>query len=248
MKKDAPKEIKTPAVVQEIFHDSFVPRARAKNGRSSSRAPKKSSELNDAERLRQIYRAAAMLFCEKGYDATSMNDIAEEVGITKAGVYHFIKGSKQDLLFEIINYGLEALYSAVIQPAKAIQEPEERLQFIINNHVKIIISGSTPHGYNPVTIVVEEVSALSPAQIRAVNERKRVYLELLRQTLQELKDRQKLRDIDITVAAFSLLASIVWIARWYVPTGRLSPDDIATEISKMIFGGVLKTASATNES
>lgn len=243
MKKDGVKEITTPAVVQEIFHDSFVPRTRVKTGRSQSRSPKKSSELNDAERLRQIYRAAAMLFCEKGYDATSMNDIAEEVGITKAGVYHFIKGSKQDLLFEIINYGLEALYSAVIQPAKTIQDPEERLQFIINNHVKIIISGSTPHGYNPVTIVVEEVSALSPAQIQLVNERKRIYFELLRHTLQELKECQKLRDIDITVAAFSILASIVWIARWYVPTGRLSPEDVATEISKMIFGGLLKNSS-----
>ena len=58
----------------------------------------------EPDRLDEIYRAAALLICEKGYDATSMNDIAEAVGLTKAGVYHHIEG-KRDLLFRIMNFG-----------------------------------------------------------------------------------------------------------------------------------------------
>src|ERR1044072_5520493 len=89
----------------------------------------KKTALNN-ERLAEIYRTAAQIILRKGYDATSVNDIANAVGMTKAGLYHYING-KKELLFDIMNFGLDELDEEVATPASAIPDSVERLQFII---------------------------------------------------------------------------------------------------------------------
>ena len=88
----------------------------------------------DVSKLTEIYRAAAGIIFEKGFDATSMSDIAEAVGMTKAGIYHYIPG-KKDLLFALMSYAMDRLEMQVIAPAQEIQNAELRLQSIIDNHV-----------------------------------------------------------------------------------------------------------------
>jgi TetR/AcrR family transcriptional regulator, cholesterol catabolism regulator len=169
-----------------------------------------------------------------------MSDVAEAVGITKAGIYHFVPGGKKDLLFAVMSYGMDRLEIYVITPARTITDAEERLRAIINNHVKLITSGSRTGGHNPVTIVVDEVAGLAPAHRRKIDQRKRAYLDLIRDTLKQLKEEGKLRQVDETVAAFSVLGIMLWVSRWYLPDGRLSPDQIAEEIMKIALGGLLR--------
>jgi AcrR family transcriptional regulator len=207
--------------------------------RPAKKTPRPST-LNEPGRLGEIYRVAAQIICEKGYDATSMNDIAEAVGITKAGIYHHIPG-KKDLLFQIMNFGLDELDEEVIVPARALTDAEQRLRTIIANHVRLITNRSTPQGNNPVTIVVDEVAGLTPAHRRKIDQRKRAYVDLVRETLQHLKDEGKLRDVDVTTATFSVLGMILWLSRWYNPDGRLTPEEVAEEITKIALGGLLRT-------
>lgn len=86
------------------------------------KAQKKQTRLNGSVRLSEIHRVAARIIWEKGYDATSMSEIADAVGITKAGVYHHVPG-KRDMLYAIMSYGLDSLENEVITPARAIDEP-----------------------------------------------------------------------------------------------------------------------------
>jgi len=197
------------------------------------------SASSEPDRLAEIYRAAAQIICDKGFDATSMNDIAEAVGLTKAGLYHHISG-KRDLLFRIMDFGLDSLEELVIIPARQVQDAEARLRTIINNHVHLITSRSTPAGNNPVTIVLDEVAGLTPAQRRKINERKRTYVELIRDTLKEMQEEGKLSNVDLTASAFSLLGMILWLSRWYNPEGRLSPDQVSEEVTKVALGGLLR--------
>jgi len=206
---------------------------------SAIKAQKKQVRLNGADRLAEICRVAARMICEKGYDATSMSEIASAVGITKAGIYHHIEG-KRELLFAIMTYGMDSLYEQVINPALAIDDPELRLRTIITNHARLITSNSSPQGNNFVTIVVDETAGLMTAHRRKVDQRKRSYVDLIRRTLTELKDEGKLRDVDVTAAAFSLLGMIIWLSRWYDPRGRLTPDQVAIEISSIALGGLLR--------
>ena len=210
--------------------------------KAGTKSPAKKRNLaptvNEADRMRQIYHVAARLFCEKGYEATSMSDIAEAIGFTKAAIYHFIPGGKQDLLNDIINFGMNSLEREVIEPARAIADAEERLRSIIANHARIITNGSATVGFNPVTVVVDEVAGLSATQRRKITMRKRVYLDLIRDTLSEMQAQGKLKDVDVTVSAFSLLGMILWLARWYRPSGKLSGAQVAEEMTKLAMNGL----------
>lgn len=205
------------------------------------RTVKKSAEIPvEQNRLEQIYRVAARIFCEKGFDAASMSDIAEAVGITKAGIYHYIPGGKKDLLYAIMSYGMDRLEREVIVPARRIPDAESRLRAMVANHARIILQGSTPNGHNPVTILNDEVAGLTPVQRRKIIQRKRVYVDLARETLEQLKAENKLKDVDPTVASFSIFGMLLWLSRWYRPDGQLTQEQVVDEMLKLALGAVLR--------
>src|SRR5579864_2050092 len=119
------------------------------------------------QRTDHIYRVAAEIMCEKGFEATSMNDIADAVGLTKAGVYHYIRG-KEDLLFEIMSFGMDMVDEDVIAPARAETDAELRLRTIVERHAKRIMEQG-----GAVTVLLEEMSSLTAAHQRVIRNRKR---------------------------------------------------------------------------
>ena len=185
-------------------------------------------------RAAEVYRTAVRIILQKGYDATSVSDIADALGITKVGLYHYIRG-KTELLYEIMKYGLEELGREVLVPAAEIADPEERLRFVITTHARIVTRGD-----GVVTILVDEARALTPAQNRNVVRMKRKYIDCLRDTLDEMKKLGKLRGVDTTVAAFSITGAINWLSRWYRPGGALSAEEIAWQITDIALNKVLR--------
>ncbi len=185
------------------------------------------------ERLADIYRTAAQIILRKGYDATSINDIANALGMTKAGLYHYING-KKELLFDIMNFGLDELEEEVETPARSIADPSARLRFIIVSHAQLVTRGQ-----GAITILVDEITALTPAQNRMITRRKREYFNRLRGVLNELKSQGKLQDVDTTAATFSLLGMINWLSRWFRQDGALSQEQVADQIAKIALNGLL---------
>lgn len=198
------------------------------------RAQKKTAPTSD--RLAEIYRAAAQIILRKGYDATSVNDIANALGMTKAGLYHYING-KKELLFDIMNFGLDELDEEVAAPARLIPDRESRLRFMISAHARLVTRGQ-----GAITILVDEVTALTPAQHRKITGRKREYFDELRGLLEGLQGEGKLADVDTTAATFSLLGMINWLSRWFRQDGALTPEHAATEITKIALHGLLRPA------
>jgi len=198
---------------------------------NTTKTQKKSPSSN--ERLAEIYRTAAQIILRKGYDATSINDIANALGMTKAGLYHYING-KKELLFDIMNFGLDELDEEVATPAGEIEEPVERLRFIIASHAKLVTRGQ-----GAITILVDEITALTPAQNRIITRRKREYFNRLRELLNKLKDEGKLQDVDTTAATFSLLGMISWLSRWFRHDGKMTQEQVADQITKIALNGLL---------
>ena len=172
--------------------------------------------------------------CEKGYEGTSMNDIAEAAGLTKAGIYHYIRG-KEELLFEIMTYAMDNLDQRIVAPALQVDDPEQRLRKIVECHTTSLVEG-----VGAITIVLEEMPALTTPHRRIIKARKRAYFDFIRQTLQDLADEGKLRDISVTTAAFGLLGMILWISRWYRRDGKLSAAQVLRDYMEMAMSGVLK--------
>ena len=138
-----------------------------------------------------------------------------------------------------MNFGMDSLEEQVILPARAIPDAEQRLRSIIKNHVQLITSRSTAQGNNPVTIVVDEVAGLTAPQRRKIDQRKREYVDLIREALTQLKAKGRLRELDLTAATFSLLGMILWLSRWYSPEGRLTPEQVSSEVIKIALSGLL---------
>jgi AcrR family transcriptional regulator len=189
-------------------------------------------------RINQIYRAAARLFVDKGYAATSMNEIAEAVGITKAGLYYFVK-SKDDLALNLITWAYDVYDRDVFIPAQGISDPLERLRFIVRAHL-YNVGDHRGAADNSVTVLLDDPAALTPVHRRSITRRKAVYYGFLRDTLAALRDRGQLIDVDPTVAAFSLLGMILWLARWRRSGGRLSLDEIVSQMTEVALRGVLR--------
>ena len=185
-------------------------------------------------RAGEVYRTAAQLILQRGYDGTSVGDIANALGITKAGLYHYIRG-KTELLYDIMKYGLDELDREVMVPAHSIEDPAERLRFMITTHAQLVTRGD-----GAVTILVDEARAVTPAQYRKVTKLKRAYVDYLRDTLEELRAAGKLRDVNTTVAAFSIIAAVNWLSRWYQPDGALTANEIAQQITDIALNGVLR--------
>jgi TetR/AcrR family transcriptional regulator, cholesterol catabolism regulator len=178
-------------------------------------------------------RTAAQIFRDRGFDATSVSDIARALGLTKAGLYHHFE-SKEALLFEIMSFGLDKVRDEVLTPIRGIRDPEERLRQLIVRHARI-----TTRGQGAVAHLGDEIRALPPGARRQIEQRMRIYLDLLRDTLDELRSAGRLRRIDPTVAAFSVIGMILWLPRWFRQDGRLTQEQVADGIASVALGGLV---------
>jgi TetR/AcrR family transcriptional regulator, cholesterol catabolism regulator len=194
----------------------------------------KNGTQKSLDRAQEIYLLAAQLFVERGVESTSLSDIANALNITKAGLYYYFE-SKQDLLYRIVELGLDNVKAEVLDPAREIKDPEERLKFIILNHARLAAEGN-----HAVIIVSHEMNSLSYTQREAVLKRRREYFEFVRDTLVEIQADAKLNPIDMTTATFTLFGMILWLSRWYRSSGKLSVEKVCQDVCDMALKGLLR--------
>ena len=198
------------------------------------KTPKKPGIAPETDRTLDIYVKAAEIFHKQGFDATSMSNIAAAVELTKAGLYYYIE-SKEELLFAIIDMAMGWLETKVIEPSRAFADPEQRLKSIIACHGKLLTERS-----KSITILTEEIDALNLKHRKLILDRKRVYFDFVRDTLEALRATGRLREVNSTVATFGLFGTLLWLPRWYRPDGRLSGPEVIEEITNIVVGGLLK--------
>lgn len=186
------------------------------------------------DRAQEIYLLAAQLFVEKGVESTSLSDIANALNITKAALYYYFE-SKQELVYRIVELGLDNVKNEVLDPAREIEDAEERLKFIVFNHARLAAEGN-----HAVIIVSHEMNSLSFTQREAIVKRRREYFEFVRDTLVEIQSSAKLNDVDMTTATFTLFGMILWLSRWYRPNGKLSVEKVCQDVCDMALKGLLR--------
>ena len=182
-------------------------------------------------RTADVFRAAAELMVEKGYGGTSIGDIAQAVGMTKAGLYHHIS-SKQDMLYQILNHAMDELDRVVSTPVRSIEDPEQRLRQLIRLHIQ----GSIEHGL-AFTALMSEINHLAAKQQKQIRGRIEQYHALIRETLRELADSGRLRSLDIDIATMHIMKTITGIARWKY-------QDFASDAEHMIQETIAYTMAA----
>jgi AcrR family transcriptional regulator len=184
----------------------------------------------------EILRTAARLFQQRGYDATSMNDVAAALKLSKGGLYHHFQ-SKDEILYEIMNHAMEITQERVLNPVRSIADPEERLRALIRLHIEVVLSPRD----REITVMLHENHPLPPALRKRINIRKKDYIHFLESLMIEVQgkgSRQTKGKVSPRAAAFALLGMINWIYQWYKPEGELQAQNLIPQFTDLIFGGI----------
>jgi AcrR family transcriptional regulator len=182
----------------------------------------------------QILRTAARLFQQRGYDATSMNDVAGALKLSKGGLYHHFQ-SKDEILFEIMNHAMDLTQERVVDPVRGIANPEERLRALIRLHIEVVLSPRD----REITVMLHENHPLPPTLRRRINTRKKEYIHFVESLMAEVqRGRQAKGSVTARAAAFALLGMINWIYQWYKPEGDLQTHNLIPQFTEFVFGGL----------
>jgi TetR/AcrR family transcriptional regulator len=181
-------------------------------------------------RRTEILHAALRAFRERGYHATTLDDIAEQLGIRKTALYHYFP-DKEAILYACHRESLAEL-SRILAGARALESPPERLAYVIREHVRVMTD--TLEG-SPLAF---EVTALAPDRQREVITARDKYERALRRMIQDGVAGGDFRPTNPKTAVFAILGAINWIARWYRPDGALQADELGAEFAEHLLGGL----------
>jgi len=162
-------------------------------------------------RREELTRIAARLFAERGYQGTSLADLAGELGVQKPSLYHHI-ASKEDLLWEVAWDGAEAFHAALdAVPAEA--PAAERIRLALRGHLAVVAGQ-----LDVATVFVREWRYLEgDRRERFIGERRR-YEERIRDLFRDGVEGSELRtDLDVATAALLFLSAANWAYTWLRP-------------------------------
>jgi AcrR family transcriptional regulator len=187
------------------------------------------------EPRQEILRTAARLFQQRGYDATSMNDVAAALKLSKGGLYHHFQ-SKDEILFHIMSHAMEITEERVINVVRRVDGAEERLRTLIRLHIQVVLSSED----REITVMLHENHPLPPALRRKINGRKKDYLVFVENLIADVqRKRNSPSSVTPRAAAFALVGMINWIYQWYKPDGSLTGDALVRQYTDIFFRGAL---------
>lgn len=200
-------------------------------------ARKPRENIRAIETFDTIISAASRVFAEKGFDGTSMRDIAEAAGISKALLFHHFKA--KELLYEKVSLqSSQGLVKFVQDRVDQVDDPLMRIK-------EFMIASAEYFEKNRWAWMASSNSFWNDPNRSARAEqmrRRKLYETLLRNLLTEAVRQGHLREIDVAVTGRLLLSSLNWMNRWYNPEKPLRPAQIA----EMYFDIVLKGIGPEN--
>jgi len=181
-------------------------------------------------RRNDILHAALRAFREHGYHATTLDDIAEHLGLRKTALYHYFP-DKEAILYECHRESL-AEVKRLLKDAMKFETATERLAHVIREHVRVMTE--TLDG-SPLAFEVPALSAERQAEVVAARDR---YELGLRRIIDQGIKSGEFRPVDSKVAVFAILGAINWIARWYRPEGTLHAQELGSAFADYLVGGL----------
>jgi len=197
------------------------------------------------EPRQEILRTAARLFQQQGYDATSMNDVAAALKLSKGGLYHHFQ-SKDEILFHIMSHAMDITEEQVINVVRRIDASqiditrtdvtEQRLRTLIRLHIQVVLSPED----REITVMLHENHPLPPALRRKINGRKKDYLHFVEHLIADVqRKRNSLSAVTPRAAALALVGMINWIYQWYKPDGPLTGEALVEQYTDIFFHGAI---------
>ena len=185
------------------------------------------------KRREEILHAALATVRDRGYHATTLDDIAERLGIRKTALYHYFP-DKDSILYACHKESLAELDRMIDSSESCCSSARERLAYLIREHVRVMtdeLEGS------PLAFEVTALSHDRRAEVIAGRDR---YEAVLRGIVADGVERGEFREVDPKMAVFAMLGAINWIARWYDPEGGVEGSTLGGEFAELLIHGLAR--------
>ena len=198
------------------------------------------AEQQDTKR-RAIIREAARVFNRRGSHGTTLDDVAERLGVTKTALYRYV-ANKNDLL--------AACHEEAMQIAEENLDEGERLGRTGLDKIRIAMTGylRTMIGDLGVPILILEENALSGESFARVKALRDAFEKRLRGLVAEGVADGSILPVDPKLAVFMLLGAVHWVTKWYSPDGPWTPEDASEALIELATRGFAAAPPATLES
>lgn len=183
------------------------------------------------EKREAVLRAAVRMFNARGFHATSLDDVAASLGISKPTIYHYL-GNKEQVLIECVTRGLEPLRLAAEAAKDEPGSGLDRLRRFLRHYAQINMED---FGRCVVRTGDETLSPEAAAQFRS---RKREVDLALRGLIEDGIADGSIAPVDVKFAAFSIAGALNWPARWHDPAGPAPVDEIVAALVDIVIGGL----------
>jgi AcrR family transcriptional regulator len=186
--------------------------------------------------LESLLDVAVAVFNERGYEATSMEDLAARLGITKSAIYHHVP-SKVELLRLALHRALDALVAVTEAPGATTGPAIDRLEHVVRGSVRVLTAEL------PFVTLLLRVRGNSPVESEALRRRRefdRIVTDLVRAAEEEGDVRP---DVDPAVTSRLLFGTVNSIAEWYRPGRGLDADALADALVATTFSGLRTSPS-----
>ncbi|MEY4122525.1 MAG: hypothetical protein RLZZ457_1363 [Pseudomonadota bacterium] len=180
-----------------------------------------------------VLRTAAQVFNEKGYLASTLDEVAERLSVTKPTLYYYVK-NKEEILFECVRIGLTMLRDAIHEVGASGGSAIDKLTAAMRKYTEIV---TMDFGMCVIRVGEDPLSPDSQVKLRRI--KAAIDLEFRELIIQGIAEGS-IQPCDPKVAAFTIAGAISWVARWYQPNGDLSVDTIADQCIHLLTEGLYK--------
>jgi AcrR family transcriptional regulator len=182
--------------------------------------------------LDSLLDVAVEVFNERGYEATSMDSLAERLGVTKSAIYHHVP-SKVELLRLALDRALDGLFAVLAEPAATGGPAIDRLEHVVRGSVRVLTSEL------PFVTLLLRVRGNTGVELHAL-ERRREFDRVVTDLVRLAEDEGSVRaDVDPAVTSRLLFGTVNSLTEWYRPgRGSLTPDALADALVTTLFTGL----------
>lgn len=181
----------------------------------------------------RILDGAAVLFAQKGFDASSISEIATTVGMSKAAVFHYFP-AKQDIYDAIIVRALRGLKDQVSDAVNNDNASLDRLRLFMTSHASYF----EKNFWSFVTMLIGYGGMATPTLKQEALALRDEYESLLREIIREGVKQEQIKDVDPVDTSRAILSMLNWMARWFKPGGEHSAAQVAEVYYSIIVGGL----------
>jgi len=176
-----------------------------------------------------LLAVAAQVFTERGYDGTSMEDLAKVTGITKSSIYHHVQ-SKEELLGIGLDRALDALFAVFDEPASMDGKAVERLRHVVRRTVEVLVAEL------PYVSLLLRVRGNTATEQRALD-RRRTFDRAVRALFAEaIADGDLRAGLDPALTERLVFGMINSTVEWYRPRSEITVDDLVGAVLAIVDG------------